>query len=64
MTKIERVLYTARVHTTGGRDDASHSDDGRLDIKLSPPGITATAPTLNSCLAPAGQLVFLARWLV
>jgi Ohr subfamily peroxiredoxin len=35
----KKVLYTARVHTTGGRDGgASRSDDGRLDIKHSVPG--------------------------
>lgn len=33
----EHVKYTARVRTTGGRDGASRSDDGRLDIKLSSP---------------------------
>ena len=34
-----RVQYTARVHTTGGRDGGvSKSDDGRLDIKHSIPG--------------------------
>jgi len=34
-----RVLYTARVHTTGGRDGgASFSDDDRLDIRHSVPG--------------------------
>ena len=38
MPKLEKVLYTARVHTTGGRDGAARSDDGRLDITLSPPG--------------------------
>ena len=28
MTKLEKVLYTAKAHTTGGRDDgASRSDD-------------------------------------
>lgn len=37
-TSLDKVLYTARAHTTGGRDGASRSDDGRLDIKLSPPG--------------------------
>ena len=37
MTKLDKVLYTAKVHTTGGRDGASRSEDGRLDIKLSPP---------------------------
>ncbi|KOF20799.1 peroxiredoxin [Ensifer adhaerens] len=38
MTQIDKVLYTGRTHTSGGRDGASRSDDGRLDIKLSPPG--------------------------
>src|SRR5260221_10419077 len=34
---LEKVLYTAKAHTTGGRDGASRSSDGRLDIKLSVP---------------------------
>ncbi|MRV72502.1 Ohr family peroxiredoxin [Duganella sp. FT92W] len=38
MNKIDNVLYTGKTRTTGGRDGAAHSDDGRLDIKLSPPG--------------------------
>ena len=34
-----KVLYTAKTHTTGGRENgASRSSDGRLEIKLSPPG--------------------------
>jgi len=37
-TQIENVLYTAKTHTTGGRDGASRSSDGQLDLKLSPPG--------------------------
>jgi lipoyl-dependent peroxiredoxin len=35
MSKIEKVLYTGKTRTTGGRDGTSRSDDGRLDIKLS-----------------------------
>jgi osmotically inducible protein OsmC len=35
---LEKVLYTAKTHTTGGRDGASRSNDGRLDIKLTSPG--------------------------
>ena len=35
---LEKVLYTAKAHTTGGRDGASRTDDGRLDVKLSTPG--------------------------
>src|ERR671917_2320766 len=38
MPRSGKVLYTATVHTTGGRDGASRSDDGRLDIKHSSPG--------------------------
>lgn len=38
ITQIEKVLYTAKTHTTGGREGASRSSDGQLDIKLSPPG--------------------------
>jgi Ohr subfamily peroxiredoxin len=33
-----KAIYTAKVHTTGGRDGASRSSDGRLDIKHSVPG--------------------------
>ena len=36
-TKLDKVLYTARAHTTGGRDGRSVSDDKLLDVKLSPP---------------------------
>jgi Ohr subfamily peroxiredoxin len=38
MAQIEKVLYTGKVHTTGGREGAARSSDGRLDIKLSTPG--------------------------
>ena len=37
-TQIEKVLYTAKTHATGGRNGAAASSDGRLDIKLSSPG--------------------------
>ena len=36
-TKLDKVLYTAHAHTTGGRDGRSVTDDGLLDVKLSPP---------------------------
>jgi Ohr subfamily peroxiredoxin len=36
--KLEKVLYTAHTHTTGGRDGAGRSSDGALDVKLSSPG--------------------------
>ncbi|HKC04206.1 MAG TPA: organic hydroperoxide resistance protein [Sphingomicrobium sp.] len=33
-----KTLYTAHVHTVGGREGAASSSDKQLDIKLSPPG--------------------------
>ncbi|MBO9641986.1 MAG: organic hydroperoxide resistance protein [Pseudacidovorax sp.] len=36
--KLEKVLYTAEAHTTGGRDGASKTSDGALDVTLSSPG--------------------------
>ena len=34
-----KVIYTARVHTVGGRENGeARSSDGRLDVKLSLPG--------------------------
>ena len=39
MTQPMKVLYTAKTHTTGGREGgASRTSDGRLDVKLSVPG--------------------------
>jgi Ohr subfamily peroxiredoxin len=34
---LDKVLYTAKAHTTGGREGASRTEDGRLDVKLAPP---------------------------
>jgi lipoyl-dependent peroxiredoxin len=42
MATLEKVLYTARAHTTGGRDGASKTDDGRLAVTLSSPGTSGT----------------------
>jgi Ohr subfamily peroxiredoxin len=38
MSQLERVLYTAKAHTTGGREGgSSRTSDGRLDVKLTAP---------------------------
>ncbi len=44
MASLDKVLYTARAHTTGGRDGQSRSDDGHLDVRLTPPGGAGTNP--------------------
>jgi Ohr subfamily peroxiredoxin len=39
MEAIKKVLYTAKVHTAGGRaNGVALSDDGHLNIRLSTPG--------------------------
>lgn len=39
MTQIEKVIYTAKTHTTGGREGgSSRTSDGRLDVRLAVPG--------------------------
>jgi lipoyl-dependent peroxiredoxin len=38
MSALQKVLYTAKTQTTGGRDGAAQSSDGRLEVKLSSPG--------------------------
>jgi len=35
----DKVLYTAKTHTTGGRENGhAKSTDGQLEVRLSPPG--------------------------
>ena len=39
MTEIEKVIYTAKTHTSGGREGGvSRSSDGRLDVKFTSQG--------------------------
>ncbi|MEF0941386.1 organic hydroperoxide resistance protein [Rhizobium sp. BR 362] len=33
-----KTLYTAKVHTVGGREGAARSADGRIDVRLGTPG--------------------------
>jgi osmotically inducible protein OsmC len=40
MNRLDKVLYTAKIHTTDGREGgASPTSDGRPDIRLSTPGV-------------------------
>jgi len=57
MAQIDKIQYTAKANTTGGRDGgACRSSDGNLDIKLSLPGIRGTGTNPEQLLAPAGLL--------
>ena len=48
-TKTEKVIFTGRTHTTGGRDGATRSSDGFVDLKLKQPH-------------PAAEQLFAAAW--
>lgn len=37
LNKLEKILYTAHAHTTGGREGKSSTSDGVLSINLTPP---------------------------
>jgi Ohr subfamily peroxiredoxin len=55
---IDKVLYTAKTHTTGGRDGASRSSDGRLDVKLSSPGSTGSGTNPEQLFAAGWSACF------
>jgi len=59
MTKLEKVLYTAKAHTTGGRDGASKTDDGRLDVTLSSPGTSGTGTNPEQLFAAGYSACFI-----
>jgi osmotically inducible protein OsmC len=59
-TPIEKVLYTAQTHTTGGRDGgSSRTSDGRLDIKLSVPGTPGTGTNPEQLFAAGWSACFI-----
>ena len=60
ITPIEKVLYTAKAHTTGGREGgASRTSDGRLDVKLSVPGTPGTGTNPEQLFAVGWSACFL-----
>ena len=60
ITQIEKVLYTAKAHTTGGREGvASRTSDGRLDVKLTVPGTKGDGTNPEQLLAVGWSSCFL-----
>jgi Ohr subfamily peroxiredoxin len=54
------VIYTAKAHTTGGRDGgASRTSDGRLDVKLTVPGTEGDGTNPEQLLAVGWSSCFL-----
>jgi osmotically inducible protein OsmC len=60
ITQIEKVLYTAKTHTMGGRDGgSSRTSDGRLEVKLSVPGTSGAGTNPEQLFAAAWSACFL-----
>ena len=59
MNQLEKVLYTAKTHTTGGRDGASRTSDGRLDVKLSTPGAAGNGTNPEQLFAAGWSACFM-----
>ena len=55
-----RVQYTAKTHTSGGRrGGVSHSDDDRLDVKFSAPGVPGTGTNPEQLFAAGWSACFI-----
>jgi osmotically inducible protein OsmC len=59
MTTLDKVLYTAKAHTTGGRDGKSKTDDGRLEVTLSSPGTAGTGTNPEQLFAAGYAACFI-----
>ena len=60
MNRIEKVLYTAMAHTTGGREGGtSRTSDGRLDVKLTVPGTKGDGTNPEQLFAAGWSSCFL-----
>lgn len=55
----QTIVYTGKTHTTGGRDGASRSSDGELDIALSPPGLKRAGTNPEQLFAAGWSACFL-----
>ena len=60
MTEIEKVIYTAETHTSGGREGGvSRSSDGRLDVKFSRPGAPGAGTNPEQLFAAGWSACFI-----
>lgn len=59
MTANEKVLYTGKTHTTGGREGYSRSSDDRLEVKLSSPGGPGTGTNPEQLFAAGWSACFI-----
>jgi lipoyl-dependent peroxiredoxin len=59
MSQLEKIIYTGKTHTTGGRNGSSRSSDGRLDIQLSSPGTTYAGTNPEQLFAAGWSACFI-----
>ena len=58
--EVTNVRYTAKTHTSGGRrGGVSRSDDGRLDLKFSAPGVPGTGTNPEQLFAAGWSACFI-----
>jgi osmotically inducible protein OsmC len=58
MNRLEKVLYTAKAHSAGGRSGTSRSSDGRLEVRLSRPGSAGTGTNPEQLFAAGWSACF------
>jgi lipoyl-dependent peroxiredoxin len=60
MTPLDKVLYTAKTHTTGGREGGvARSSDGRLKVPVSPPGAAGVGTNPEQLFAAGWSACFI-----
>jgi Ohr subfamily peroxiredoxin len=57
--QLDKVIYTGKTRTTGGRDGSARSDDGRLNVQLSGPGSNGPGTNPEQLLAAGWSACFI-----
>ena len=58
--EVVKVKYTAKTHTSGGRrGGVSRSDDGRLEVRFSAPGVPGTGTNPEQLFAAGWSACFI-----
>src|SRR5262245_23459633 len=59
MAQTPKVFYTAKAHTSGGREGTSQTDDHRLSLELSNPATSATGTNPEQLFAVGWSACYL-----
>jgi lipoyl-dependent peroxiredoxin len=58
-TMSKKIIYTAKIHASGGRDGAARSLDDRLDVKLARPGASESGTNPEQLFAAGWAACFI-----